>query len=287
MQSNDLFSEIGQVLSAEESAQVFSALRQDPLVWQNLEQAGALQSALDCLGGQALNWNPGRLALLALGPGADSASRPAEALRAEPLSALGQNMQERALQAYQMAQNTAKPPAALREAGLLALALRERRRLTGTWSGLLAEILPKPGQADTAPGSPFAIWRTPLACLYGLIPDPDEMLRSLLPKTAQSLPFALIVHILLSQPFSEEEHIRAFSRLLRGLPVSLQLCLLRTLNLHGRERIAAALSGTLVVGHTAFASLRAQSGANEPELVGLSQRALALTANGLVLPARR
>jgi tetratricopeptide (TPR) repeat protein len=280
MQSNDIFSQIGRVLSAEESAQALTALRQDPLVWQGLEQAAGLQAALECLDGQVPSWNPARLALLALGPGPDGPGCPFETLRAEPLAALGQAVQERALQAYQVAQNTGKSPSNLREAGLLALALRERRRLTGTWSGLLAEILPKPGQSDTGPGTAFAVWRTPLACLYGMIPDPEEMLRSLLPRTAQPIPCAMIAHVQLSQPFSEEEHVSAFARLLHGLPAPLQLCLLRALNLHGRERIAAELSSSLVVGHPAFASLRAQNGVNEPDLAGLSQRALSLQQMG-------
>lgn len=280
MQSNDVFSEIGRVLPAEESAQVLAALRQEPLVWQSVQQASCLQEALENLGAQVQSWNPGRLALLALGAVTDGVPRPSETLRTEPLAALGQAMQERALQAYQMAQQTGKPPVNLREATLLALALRERRRLTGTWSGLLAEIMPKPGQGDVGPGNAFAVWRTPLACLYGLIPDPEEMLRSLLPRAAQPIPFALIAHVQLSQPLCEEDHVSAFSRLLHGLPVPMQLCLLRALNLHGRERIAAALSGNIVVSHPAFASLRAQNGVNEPDLAGLSQRALGLQQMG-------
>src|SRR5512133_1257031 len=140
MQYNDLFHKIGQILSAGESTQVFAALRQDPLVWPSLEQADFFQAALERLGSPVQRWSPARLALLALGY-----KHPLEALRSEPLPVLEPALQELALQAYQSAQHTNKPPASLREAGLLALALRERRRLTGSWSGLLQEISPRTG----------------------------------------------------------------------------------------------------------------------------------------------
>ncbi len=110
MQSNDLFSEIGQMLSPEESVQVLTALRQDPLVWQSLEQPEFLQAALEQAGSQIQCWSPGRLALLAL-----NEIRPAEALRAEPMLPLGPALQERALQAYQAAQRSGKSPASLKK----------------------------------------------------------------------------------------------------------------------------------------------------------------------------
>ncbi len=103
----DLFDEIRRALSsvesvsesaghtAGESALVFAALRQDPLVWQSLGQADSLQVALEHLGSQAQNWSPARLALLAVS--AVAAGCPAEVLCAEPLQAPAQALQERAL----------------------------------------------------------------------------------------------------------------------------------------------------------------------------------------------
>ena len=66
-----------------------------------------------------------------------------ETLRAQPLVPLEHALQEKALRAYQAVQHNSQAPSTLSEAGLLALALRERRRLTGTWSGLLQEIFPE------------------------------------------------------------------------------------------------------------------------------------------------
>ena len=203
-------------------------------------------------------------------------AHPADALRAEPLIPLGQSLQERALQAYQATQRTGRAPATLREAGLLALTLRERRRLTGTWSGLLQEILPRQVQA----GILGPVWRTPLACLYGIVPDPEEMLRALLVKNATATSFDWVTLAQLSQPVSEEEHIHVFSHLLHGLPVAVQLSLLRVLSLRGRESMAAALADGLLIGHPAFANVRAQLNPTELDLPGLSSRALALQQMG-------
>lgn len=268
MPSSDLFNEIGRLFSSSDSVPVLAALRQEPLVWQGLERPEFLQLAVERAGSQARYWCPGRLALLALGD-----PRPMDALRAEPMALLGPGLQELALQAYQNFQRTGQPPATLRDGALLALTLRERRRLTGTWSGMLQEILPRSGQPD-------AIWRAPLAILYGLIPDPDEMLRSLLVKNAPSAAYEWAIHAQLSQPVRESEHVQVFSRLLQGLPVPAQLNLLRGLSLRGRESLAASLADRLLIGNPAFTSLRAPTGVITQDLAGLSSRALAMQQMG-------
>lgn len=280
MPSGDLFYEIGRLFSSSESPLVLSALRQEPLVWQSLQNREFLQAAVERssvrAGGtsEAGFWTPARLALLALGD-----PRPVDALRAEPMAVLGPSLQELALQAYQNMQRTGQPPATLRDAALLALTLRERRRLTGAWTGMIGEILPREGD-KTKLAVAERMWRAPLAILYGLIPDPEEMLRSLLCKNAPHAAFAWAVHAQLCQPLSESEHAQIFTRLLHNQPVVYQLNLLRTLSLYGRESLAAALADRLLIGHPAFASLRAQNGENPPDLAALSSRALALQQMG-------
>jgi len=268
MPSSDLFNELGKTLTSNESVYVLSALRQDPLVWRTLGQSELLSAAVERIGDQAHLWSPARLALLVLGD-----PRSVDALRAEPMALLGPGLQELALQAYQNLQRGAKAPSTLREAALLALTLRERRRLTGTWVGMLAEIMPKAGQSD-------ALWRTPLAILYGLIPDPEEMLRSLLSKNAPRVAFLWAMHAQLSQPVSDAEHTQVFVRVLHGLPTAHQLILLRSLSLHGREPLAAALADHLLVNHPAFAALRSQASTDGFDPAALSNRALALQQMG-------
>lgn len=268
MPSSELIKELGKLFPSNELVQVLSALRQEPLVWRSFDHAELFHAAVERIGNQVHLWSPARLALLALGD-----PRSVDSLRAEPMALLGPGLQELALQAYQNLQRGAKPPSTLREAALLALTLRERRRLTGTWGGMLAEIMPKTGPVDS-------VWRAPLAILYGLIPDPEEMLRSLLTKNAPRPAFLLVMHTQLSQPMSDAEHQQVFLRLLQGLPTSHQLNLLRCLSLYGREVLAAALAENLLFNHPAFTTLRSQASSDGVDLATLSARALALQQMG-------
>src|SRR5512133_1699217 len=143
MNLDELLAGLRGKLQADDSRQVFAALRQDPLVWQSLEQPDFLKMLLGRAGDQAAFWSPGQLALLAIGD-----LRPAESIRADPLAPLHPMLQEKAVQQYQKTQRTGRAPASLCEAGLLALALRERRRLTGSWNGLLGELLPRQKSPD-------------------------------------------------------------------------------------------------------------------------------------------
>ncbi|MBE0698729.1 MAG: hypothetical protein IH586_17560, partial [Anaerolineaceae bacterium] len=266
METMDLYSEIGQVLTQSESIQVLSALRQDPLVWQSLQQPDLFRVALLAAGSQVQCWSPGQLALFSI------AEIKPETLRAEPMVPLGHVLQEKALRVYQATQRSGNAPTTLGEAGLLALALRERRRLTGTWSGLLQEILPRQAQAAAM----FAVWRTALACLYAIIPDPLEMLRALMPKVLFRFPLDWLVISQLSQPLTEGEHADSLTQVLKNLPVSFQLGALRSLSLHGGENMAASIADRLLVGHPEFSNLPMNNQANELDLSGLSSRALSL-----------
>lgn len=280
MHSNDLITEIECVFSPSDSAQVLAAIQRDPLVWKSLEQVDFQDLAFERVGNQVQGWCPGQLALLALGE-----SRPAEAFQADPMQTPGQALQEHALQAYQATQRLGKVPATLQEAGLLALALRERRRLTGTWNGLLQELLPKSSKESPSPVSivnstALRVWRTPLACLYSLIPDPVEMLKSLLVRSNTQTAFDWVVLTVLSQPTSQAEHVNVFAQVLKGSPVSAQLHLMRSLSLHGEEEIAAALANILFGSQPAFAQLSEQISQMPLDLASLSSRALTLQQMG-------
>lgn len=270
MESIDLYREIDRVLPQENFIQVMSALRIDPLVWQSLQQPKFLQSALDRAGAQADRWSPGQLSLMML-----TDTRP-EKLREEPLVPLEHVLQEKSLRAYQSAQRNVTHPETLSEAGLLALALRERRRLTGTWNGLLQEIMPKPSQAETL----FPVWRTALACLYALSPDPIEMLRGLMPKSPNRVALDWITFTQMAQPLSQEDHLISFTQVLKGFQVSTQLSVLRNISLHGHEYLAGLVADRLLIGHPAFSNLRIHNPMNDLDLSNLSSRALALQQLG-------
>jgi tetratricopeptide (TPR) repeat protein len=276
MPSSELFSEFGRLFGSTDAVVVLDSLRQEPLIWQSLEDAVFFRAAVERAGLNAADpsfWRPSRLALFALGD-----PRPMEALSAEPMALLGPGLQELALQAYQNLQRSGRPPTTLRDAALLALTLRERRRLTGTWSGMLKELLPR--DAATRPARAEMIWRAPLAVLYGFVPDPAEMLRSLITRNAPHTAYLWAVHAQLCQPCTEEEHAQVFTNLLQNLDVTQQLTMLRLISLHGREPLADALANRLLIGHPAFSNLRAHGSADGTDLVSLSARALSLQQMG-------
>ena len=278
MPANEFLRQLDRNLSPEDVALVTAAMRQDSLVWDSLMQPSFATQALNRLGSAPGVWNPGRLGLLALGDPLEQ-----DALRSDPLAALPAALQEKALQVYQYTQRTGAVPSALRDACLLALALRERRRLTGSWAGLLDEILPRTQSEDA---HPFVVWRTALACLYTLVPDPDAMLKALLPKSALkessgarttgNTAFDFVVHTRLCQPAAIEDHSGVLMPLLHGMNVVGQLALLRALSLRGAQPLAASLASSLLIGHPAFANLRAQGNTTDLDLPGLGSRALAL-----------
>lgn len=269
MQTIDLFSEISRLFPGGESVQILAALRQDPIVWNSLQQEEFLRAVAAGAGSRISYWSPGRLAMYSLG------ETRFDSLNREPLEALGHGLQEKALRAYQNLQRAYSAPASLADAGLLALALRERRRLTGTWSGLLQEIYPRPDQ-----GEQFNVWRTPLACVYSLIPDPEDMLYELAPKSAQRTPVEWLAHVLAAQPFGLQEQTKVLIRVLKRLPVTIQLSLLRSLTLRGLEELARVAASNLVTGHPAFANLRTSNSLEGLDLASLSARALSLQQMG-------
>jgi tetratricopeptide (TPR) repeat protein len=271
MPSHDICSEIGRVLSENDTALVVAALRQDPLVWKSLEDRRFRSLAVERAGSEISGWSPGRLGLLAIND-----SRTPDVLCGDPLPTLGQSLQEKVLQAYQNMQRNPRQPATLAEASLLALALRERRRLTGSWSGLLTEILPKPALAAGV----FDFWRAPLACLYAMVPDPEVMLRALLPKFLCRPCLEWITRSQISQPVTAQAHQMAFQNLLRDLPVAYQLTLLRSLSTRGLENLASELADRLLIGHPAFTTLRDGEDTHNIDLPGLSARALSLQQMG-------
>jgi hypothetical protein len=163
---------------------VTAALRQDALVWGKLESDESLASrALSAFGSDAGKWSPAGLALLEAG-----SSLSLDSLRSDPLRPLPQPLCAQAVSAYKAWQREAGGALGLAEAGLVALSLRERRRVTGSWKGLADEL-----KGRRAMGSI-------LACLYGLAPDAEDFLLALLGQGSPTPQAALALHSLLSNP---------------------------------------------------------------------------------------
>ncbi len=254
MQPNPLLSSLQHLLSPETASVVFKSLLIDPLLMAGLQEEAFLKEIVAGAGDRSASWSPAGLALAALGMGGSP-----DGLSAISMPAPERPLRQRALQTYEDMLRSAKKPASIEEAGLLALALRERRRLTQSWKGMASEM----ASAGASPAAAIEIWRTPLACLYGLVPEPVEMLEALLPQKKSWPAFALIGHALLANPLQADERKTIFARILRRLALAEQVDWLVDLSGRGEIRLATQLAGMVL-------EERAQTG-KDVKVVDLSQ----------------
>ena len=172
---------------------VVSAMRQDRVIWQGLQDPSFLylleRNQYPFLSNPE-NWSPGKFALIALQQ--EHLVLPDN----EAIQPLEKDLLEKVQMVY------ARPASELGglnyfQAGLMALGLREYRRRTGSWADIQNELIRKPNSE----------WYPVLACVYGLIPDPDQLIRALLLSTNQPEPIKLAVHAMLCNPMPlEQEH---------------------------------------------------------------------------------
>jgi tetratricopeptide (TPR) repeat protein len=241
MHPDNFLAELLRVFSTSDSSQVIAALREDALVWESLSDQELFQKVFSFAGGKVHQWNPANLAIIALGEGLNT-----QDLAAEPLIPLEASLRQLAIQKYQTVLKSAQPPTDIKEAGLLALALRERRRHTHSWEGLLEELsLNDEGTLEQM----LPVWRTPLACLFGLTPDPKDMLQALLPVRRKSSLTGLITHVILSNPISVDEQVQIFAELIITQAPMYQVSWIRLLGSKGRSDLAKHLAQLFLITH--------------------------------------
>src|SRR3990172_444504 len=192
MQPAEILIELRRVLSPADAPGVLAALTEDKLVWESLQQPEFLHSILAEDSTLPSSWSPASLALRPLGNRVNFAD-----LTAEHLPGIEVSLRKQALEILENTLRNGQPADSVSQAGMQALALRERRRKTQSWRGFLGEI--SSVQGKTMSGL-VALWQTPLACLYGIIPDKWDFLESLLPQDGMHPAIEWISHIILSNP---------------------------------------------------------------------------------------
>lgn len=200
----------------------FMALRQDDVVWNSLSEAAFARRALDSLGANPARWSPASLALLALGE-----QIRLEELCATPIRPLAQPLRSRAIRAYEAWLKTSDDVISLAHAGLLALSLRERRRLKGSWDGIAVELRSPESLSKKAAARRAA--QTIVACLYGMVPDSFDLLRAICTSANNLAQPRLALHALFCTPMSPKEQVEVLQKLLAELPHPQRQALLRDL----------------------------------------------------------
>jgi tetratricopeptide (TPR) repeat protein len=249
MQNNHFAASIKKNFPESTQTWVLAALRQEPLVWFSLQDDAFSTRAWEFLGQTPTDWTPGMLALLSLGLPAR-----AQWYNREPVSALDSELRHQVARTFESltkgeeiypvdGQFEQSHPAwfsnlALPKAGLLALALRERLRLTGTWSGLKDDL-------EGLQGFVPAVWKAPIACLFGLIPDPAGMLLELTASGASYEMVSLATHAVLANPMPTEEQENLIQLILQAASPDIQIVLLDLLLLK-RPQLARNIANWLV-----------------------------------------
>jgi tetratricopeptide (TPR) repeat protein len=268
MQSSFLLSGLETRYPAQISARIIAALRHDPLVWSALEDEDFYQRAMEAERGAPSFWTPANLGLVLMGAGLH-----ADTLAGSGMPGIDTEIRQQALRAYEDAARCATPPATLREAVLLALALRERRRSIGNWNGLANELI-----FNRQDGARVSVrtWNTVLAVLVGLIPDPDELLLALLAYRDVNIAAEWILHVILTMPVDEAEQARQLSTLLTDSPAERQLDVLKTIQAHGRKDLTARVSTMLLNGHPLFSTFKMKTDFDQVSAENLANRAIVL-----------
>ena len=267
MQPAEILIELRRVLSPADAPGVLAALTEDKLVWESLQQPEFLHSILAEDSTLPSSWSPASLALRPLGNRVNFAD-----LTAEHLPGIEVSLRKQALEILENTLRNGQPADSVSQAGMQALALRERRRKTQSWRGFLGEI--SSVQGKTMSGL-VALWQTPLACLYGIIPDKWDFLESLLPQDGMHPAIEWISHIILSNPLDTQIQVKLFHDLMSQLVVEYQVEWLRYLNSKGRFALTAGIADKLLVTNQDFlAALEANFVLDHAEWVTTSRKVL-------------
>lgn len=238
MLAADLITTLRGVFPAEESSNLIAALRQDPLVWQSLHEDSFLEKVLKKAKSDPGVWRPAELALLAMGVDLSVTLLQSD-LQHISDSALG----ILAASKFEETVDTRLIPATLSQASMIALGMREKAASEGSISHIIESILP-PNSGEYK--NTFQVWRTPLACLNGMIPDSKDLLSTLLPKQGSRIRIEWISHIILSDPEPYEVQVDTLYGLMTQLSLGIQVGWLIDLNRIGKRTIVVELAKRII-----------------------------------------
>jgi tetratricopeptide (TPR) repeat protein len=168
---------------------VLSSLRQDRVVWQSLKDKTLRNAFIKFSSNDPTRWSPVALALVA-----NQEQDLLATLQKTPLQPVKDKLRHLSAHALEDFIRTGKISSSAQDSvgqcGLIALSLRESKRLVGTWEDVIAQI-----QSYST-----KLWETPIACLYGMLPNSNGLITTLLAPSAPKEQVLLGLHALLSNP---------------------------------------------------------------------------------------
>ena len=213
---------------------ILTAIRQDKIIWERLQDASFSKKVLEHAAGDHSLWSPGSIAVLAIKRSVSISEL--QNPKFKPIPPKLRTQAAKVFEDFTYSPNQKRnPDISLEEAGFLAIALRERRRMVGSWENLDSELK-------------FAspeFWKTPIACLYGILPDADELLFALLELGKDYQYLELVQHAIISTPNPPEKITGIYYNLIQSSPEQISLKLLRPLS-QQRPEIADVIAQQLL-----------------------------------------
>jgi tetratricopeptide (TPR) repeat protein len=215
---------------------VLPGLWQDPIVWKTVQKPDIRKRAVRDIGANSKFWKPAVLAFISLDLTDSNPLNLVEHLRVDlqypldiELKKQAAGVLEKRLQSKSEIENAGEADQTLEKAALAALALRERRRILGNWGGLGKEIINPVWQQGPVASTQIHYWSTPISILYGIVPDPSDLLVSLINDGSDPGFCYLALHAFLSNPLPEEEQIQIVTDVLKTIPAEASSTLLSLL----------------------------------------------------------
>ena len=219
------------------------ALQQDPLVWQFVNTEDECLPYFESAGTELSAFTPAAQAVWLISRQNEIESE----LLTQQDGTLPNALRQIAGKAFESTFNSGLPPADLYTAGLLALALRERRKMETSWSGISDEIFIKRGTAAVQKN--VLIWQTVFSILLSLLPDFIDLILELIQSRNEQQAktgVQLLVHSVLSNPTTDQEKLDLLYRCVSGEPIDLQLEALKWLQANHRTSLGKTLALSLL-----------------------------------------
>jgi tetratricopeptide (TPR) repeat protein len=234
---------IRQRFSPSEGKILVTSLSQDPLVWRFIQNEVHSLEYFNTAPNSLEAYSPGHIASWCIQQETGINLPNLMDINAH----LPKVLKQRAAQTYETTYNTGLPPADLFTAGLLALALRERRITKENWSGIAEEILQTSPKQDLYKN--FLVWRTPLACLLQFCPDYNDLITEILKTESDNIlktSIPIIIHALLTNPLSAQSEFGNLSNFVKTLNIDYQLEALKWLDTFNKSELCMSLAKQLI-----------------------------------------
>ncbi len=242
MQSSELISTLRKIIPAADSKNVISALRQDPLIWDSLMDEAFLRLVTDKSRSEKNVFQPSELALLAV-----NIDKTFPNDQANKTDFIDDDLNAQSREIYAGVLASGKIPDSLKEAGLIAIGIREKNASGTSWIEISKEIFPKSSMTfDHA----LKLWRTPLTILFGMVPDRMAFLQALLPERGSKTSFEWISHIILSNPMAFQDQVKILFVLMAHLPLGARVGWLIILNRFGKKELVIELAKMILAART-------------------------------------